>query len=277
MINTRIRKGETRMQLCSLYSGSSGNSIYVGNENTHFLVDVGVSAKKLEKALAEIDLTVNDMAGIFITHEHSDHISGLGVIARRYGIPMYGTAKTLEAVKAYKTLGEVDYSLFQAIEPDEDFMMNDIKVRAIRTWHDATDPVCYTFKQGKRKISIATDLGNFDAYIINNLKDSDILLIEANHDINMLEVGPYPYYLKQRILGDRGHLSNERSGQLIKQLLNNHIKGILLGHLSKENNFPELAYETVYVELLQNPYTSDIQDFNIKIANRDSNSDMIVA
>ena len=130
-------------------------------------------------------------------------------------------------------------------------------------------PVCYSISDGKSKFSIATDMGNFDDYVVNKLKNSDIMVIEANHDIRMLQAGPYPYYLKQRILGNRGHLSNERSGQLIKALLNSHIKAILLGHLSKENNFEELAYETVKLELSDNEYASDVREFGLEVARRD--------
>lgn len=263
------------MRLCSLYSGSSGNCIYVGNDNTHILVDAGVSAKKVELGLNALDITGKDIDAILITHEHSDHIQGLGVMARKYGVPIYSTSKTIEAMKSYKYLGAVDDSLFNEIEPDESFLINDIEIEPNHTWHDAADPVCYCFRSGSNKISVATDLGNYDDYLLNKLKDSDILFIEANHDINMLQVGPYPYYLKQRILGNRGHLSNERAGQLIRSLLNNHIKGIALGHLSKENNYEQLAYETVKLELADNEYTNDARDFNLNVAKRDSISNII--
>jgi phosphoribosyl 1,2-cyclic phosphodiesterase len=132
------------------------------------------------------------------------------------------------------------------------------------------DPVCYTFESDGKKTAIATDLGDFDDYIINALKDSDAMLIEANHDVRMLEAGPYPYHLKRRILGKRGHLSNESSGQLIRRLLNNHIHCIMLGHLSEKNNFPELAYATVAGEIMGNEFTNDVQDFNLTVASRDT-------
>ncbi len=263
------------MDICSLYSGSSGNSIYVGTNDTHLLIDVGLSGKRIEEGLNSIDLAGKDIDGILITHEHSDHIAGLGVLSRKYGIPIYSTRKTIEAIKLYKPLGKVDEDLFNEVTPDERFMINDIEVEPNSIWHDAADPCCYIFRNNNKKISVATDLGNFDDYLIHKLEDSDVLFIEANHDIRMLEVGPYPYYLKQRILGNRGHLSNERAGQLIKRLLNDHIASIMLGHLSKENNHVDVAYETVSVELIGNMYSNDIRDFNLQVAKRDTTSTLV--
>lgn len=263
------------MRLCSLYSGSSGNCIFVGSENANLLIDVGVSTKKVVEALHSIDVKPEEIDGILITHEHSDHIGGLGVFLRKYNIPVFGTSKTLDAVSQYKSLGKVDLSLFNSIRPEESFLINDTYVKAISTWHDAVDPVCYTVTDGNKKISVATDLGDFDSHIVDSLKGADAMLIEANHDIRMLEVGPYPFHLKQRIKGKYGHLSNERGGQLVRELLNEHIKGIYLGHLSKENNYPDLAFEAVKGELLGNPYSNDCRDFNIMVANRSKCSEMI--
>ena len=263
------------MRLCSLYSGSSGNCIYVGSDNTHLLIDIGVSMKKVVAALEEIDVKPEELSGILITHEHSDHIGGLGVFLRKYGIPVYSTSKTLEAVSKYKSLGKVDLSLFQGVEPEVSFQVNDLWVKPISIWHDAVDPVCYTVSKDDKKISVATDMGDFDRHIVDALSGADAMLIEANHDIRMLEVGPYPYHLKQRILGKHGHLSNERGGQLVRELLNDHLKGIYLGHLSKENNYPELAFEAVKNELFGNPYSNDCRDFNMMVANRDGRSQLI--
>lgn len=263
------------MRLCSLYSGSSGNSIYVGSDNTHVLIDAGVSAKKIMEGLHNLSIKPEEIDAILITHEHSDHIAGLGVLLRKFGIPVYGTNKTLEAVSQYKGLGKVDFSLFHGIEPEQSFSIEDLTVKPISTWHDAVDPVCYTLSDGNKKVSVATDMGDFDDHIVESLSDSDAMLIEANHDIRMLEVGPYPYYLKQRILGKQGHLSNERGGQLVKSLLNDHIKGIYLGHLSKENNYPDLAFEAVKSEIVGNGYSDDYRDFNMTVANREQCSAII--
>ena len=257
------------MEMLSIASGSSGNCYYVGTENTHLLVDAGISGKKIENALNEIDIKGSDLDGILITHEHIDHVKGLGVMARRYGIKIYATAATINEIKDMICLGKLDEGLFHSIKPDAAFDIKDIRVEASSIWHDAADPVCYSMESSGKKISIATDMGAYDDYIVEKLKDSDVMVIEANHDIRMLEAGPYPYPLKMRILGNRGHLSNEASGKLIKSILNNHIRAILLGHLSKENNIPELAYETVKLELMENEYTNDVRDLGLEVAKRD--------
>lgn len=260
------------MELLSIASGSSGNCIYVGSGRTKLLVDAGISAKKIEAGLNTLSLTCRDIAGILITHEHIDHIKGLGVLARKYQIPMYATMRTIQYLKNTDSLGEYDMNLYQSISPDTPFAVGDIDVEANRIWHDAADPVCYHFQHGGKKISIATDLGNYNPYLMEKMEDSDILLVEANHDTRMLEVGPYPYRLKQRILSDHGHLSNEMSGEFIKKLLNGHIRGIILGHLSKENNYPELAYETVKLALKGNAWGAEAEDLHLTVASRSAPS-----
>lgn len=261
------------MRLVSLASGSSGNCIYVGSDNTHLLVDVGISGKRIIEGLNNLELSNNDVDGIVITHEHVDHIAGLGVMCRKYNIPVYLTQGTFEAVNRYDKLGNVDYDLFHIINPDENFMINDIEIKPFNISHDAAQPVGYTFFSNGKKVAVATDMGTYNDYIVNNLKNMDAILIESNHDIRMLQVGPYPYILKKRILSDSGHLSNELSGRLISEILHDDLKYIFLGHLSKENNLPELAYETVRVEisLADNKYKPE--DFNISVARRDSLSE----
>lgn len=263
------------MELCSIASGSSGNCIYAGTENTHLLVDAGISGKRIEAGLNSIELKTADMQGILITHEHIDHISGLGVLARRYGIPMYATAGTIEAVLRTKSVGKVEESLFHVIEPEVDFVIGDITVEPISISHDAADPVAYKMHQGDKSMAVITDLGKYDKNIVDKLQNLDVLLLEANHDVQMLQVGSYPYPLKQRILGERGHLSNERSGQLLGQLLHDHFKTVFLGHLSKENNYEELAYETVRLEVTmgENPYSGN--DFPMYVAKRDEVSPIV--
>ena len=200
---------------------------YVGTKKTNVLVDCGVSAKRIENSLSELDLTVPEFDGILITHEHTDHIKGLGVIARRYGLPIFATGKTIDAIFDYKNLGNASH-----------------------IWHDAADPVCYSFySEEGAKASIVTDLGDYDEYLVEKIYDSDILFVEANHDVNMLQVGRYPYYLKRRILGREGHLSNERCAELIEEVATQKTKKVYLGHLSKENNYEKLAYETVKISL----------------------------
>lgn len=257
------------MELFSIASGSSGNCILVGSDHTKLLVDAGISAKRIEEGLNLHSLTCSDISGILITHEHSDHVKSLGVLARKYQIPMYATFRTIQYLKGAGSLGKYDFNLYQSISKDTPFSIGDIRIEANSTWHDAVDPVCYHFTQGDKKISIATDLGNYTPYLLEKMSGSDLLLIEANHDIRMLEVGPYPYELKQRILSDHGHLSNELSGEFIMKLLHRGVKGIILGHLSKENNFPDLAYETVRQALKENPYDAEPEDFHLTVASRD--------
>ena len=256
------------MRLCSIASGSSGNCIYVGSEATHLLVDVGISGKRTESGLHELGLTGRDIDGILITHEHSDHISGLGVLARKYEIPIYATAGTIEAMRYDKSLGNLEEGLFREVQEDKKLTIKDLTVNPMHISHDAAQPVGYRISYGNKKVAVCTDLGVYNDYTVECLKGMDALLLEANHDVNMLQVGPYPYYLKQRILGDRGHLSNENSGRLLCRILHDNLKTVLLGHLSKENNLPELAYESVRMEinLGENPYKAG--DFDIREAKR---------
>ncbi|MGI6064180.1 MBL fold metallo-hydrolase [Blautia sp.] len=263
------------MRLCSIASGSSGNCIYVGSECAHVLVDIGISGKKMETGLNSLELTGRDIDGILITHEHSDHIKGLGVIARRYGIPIYATGGTVDAMVRSGSLGKIPEGIFHEIREDEPFLIKDLKVKPFTISHDAAQPVGYRLECGAHSVGIATDFGKYNDYIIENLQDLDALLLEANHDIRMLQVGKYPYYLKQRILGDRGHLSNENAGRLLCRLLHDNMKAIFLGHLSRENNYEELAYETVCSEVTlgDNPYKS--KDFKIQVAKRDFASEAV--
>ena len=262
------------MRLCSIASGSSGNCIYVGSDTTHLLFDVGISGKRTENGLKQLDLSPRDLDGIFITHEHADHIAGLGVLARKYGIPVYATAKTIEAIKQMKNLGNLDDSLFHSVKADEKIIVKDMTVNPMHISHDAADPVAYRISHDRKKVAIVTDLGKYDDYTVESLRGMDALLMEANHDINMLQVGPYPYYLKQRILGERGHLSNEASGQLLTRILHDKLQAVFLGHLSKENNLPELAYETVRVEINMADTPYHAEDFRLAVAKRDEVSEI---
>ncbi len=263
------------MRLCSIASGSSGNCIYVGSEATHLLVDAGVSGKRTENGLNHLGITGKELDGILITHEHADHISGLGVMARKYGVPIYATRGTIEAIRNCGTIGRIEDSLFREVYEDTKLIIKDLTVNPMKISHDAAQPVAYRIAYGSRRVGICTDLGVYNDYTVECLKGMDALLIEANHDVNMLQVGPYPYYLKQRILGDRGHLSNENSGRLLSRILHDNLQTILLGHLSKENNLPELAYEAVRMEITMgdNPYHAN--DFRLQVAGRSEMSPVI--
>lgn len=263
------------MRMVSIASGSSGNCIYIGSDDTHILVDAGISNKRIQQGLNGIGLGGNDVNGIFITHEHSDHIKGLGVLSRKFHIPVYGTRETLDEIAASKSLGEFDRDLLTPILPDMDFSLGDLKVRPFKIDHDAANPVAYRVKCGAKSVAVATDMGHFDQYIIDNLQGLDALLLESNHDVRMLESGPYPYYLKRRILGDYGHLSNENAGRLLNYVLHDKLKKIFLGHLSKENNYEDLAYETVRLEINEGSCPYGASDFSISVAGRDSMSEIV--
>ena len=263
------------MRFQSIASGSSGNCIYAGSDNTHLLMDVGISRKRTNEALHGIGLDLKEIDGIFITHEHSDHISGLPVIAKYSSMPIYATRGTIDAIRRTPKGAAIDPDRFVCVRADEPVTVGDLRVDPMRISHDAAEPVGYRIYDGEKKACVCTDLGCYTDYTLQCLQDSDVLLIESNHDINMLQVGPYPYRLKQRILGDRGHLSNASSGQLLSRILNSHLKGIFLGHLSQENNLPELAFETVRVEIMFSESGYHPEDLPIQIARRSAPSALV--
>ncbi|MCM1262574.1 MAG: MBL fold metallo-hydrolase [Butyrivibrio sp.] len=263
------------MRLCSIASGSSGNCIYAGSEATHLLIDAGISCKRIEEGVSALGIKISEVDAIFVTHEHADHINGLGVVARKYGIPIYGTEGTISEIKKVSSLGTIDESLFHIIRADEKCIVKDMTLYPMRTSHDAAESVAYRISHDKKKAGIITDLGCYNDYTVECLKDLDVLYLEANHDVNMLQVGPYPYFLKQRILGDRGHLSNETAGRLLSRLLNDHIQAVVLSHLSKENNMPELAYEAVKLEIMMSDNGYHEDDFPIYVARRSEVSEII--
>jgi phosphoribosyl 1,2-cyclic phosphodiesterase len=263
------------MRLVSIASGSSGNCIYIGSDQTHILVDAGISNKRIEQGLNEIGLKGKELSAVVITHEHSDHIKGLGVLARRSGVPIYGTKETLDEIRAMKSLGEFPKELYHEIRPDVDFMVGDLTISPFSISHDAANPVAYRVKDGRHQVAVATDIGHYDQYTIDHLQGLDAVLLEANHDVNMLMTGPYPYYLKQRILGDHGHLSNENAGRLLSYILHDNMKHILLGHLSKENNYEALAWQTVRLEIDQGDCPYKASDFPLEVAGRDEMSQII--
>ncbi len=258
------------MRFVSIASGSSGNCTYIGSENTHILVDGGVSCKRITGGLETLEIHPRDLSGIFITHEHIDHVRGLPILCKKYGLPLYGSKGTLNALRQSDSKGEIDPQLYHPIVPDHPLQIGDLKIEAFRNTHDAAEPVGYRVEQGEKKVAVVTDLGNYTPYTVGHLQKLDALLIEANHDIRMLQAGAYPYSLKRRILSDYGHLSNETCGKLLCEILHDDMKAILLGHLSQENNFEDLAYETVRCEISAGdiPYQGD--DFKITVAKRNT-------
>ena len=263
------------MELCSLASGSSGNCIYMASDRTAILIDSGLSGKRIEAGLNSIDRSTRDLQGICVTHEHSDHIQGLGVLARRLHIPIYLTRGTREALRRNRGIGEIPEELFRIVEADVWQEIGDLRILPFAISHDAAEPVGYRVESGGRSAAVATDMGIYTEDTIRHLRGLDAVLLEANHDVRMLEAGRYPYPLKMRILSEKGHLSNEASGTLLMEILHDRISHILLGHLSRENNYPALAYETVCAEVTMGDCPYRAGDLPIGVASRDEAGDLL--
>ena len=252
------------LEFCSLYSGSSGNCLFVRSNGTKILIDCGTSCKKICDGIASIDSSIEDIDAILVTHEHSDHIQSLGMVSKKFNIPVYANLETWNAIGSQKE--KIDEENVKIFKNDEDFILNDLVVHPFSTPHDAANPCGFNIHNGKRKLSIATDLGHVTDKLIENLHGSSFVLLESNYEPEMLQVSRYPFKLKQRIAGPHGHLSNETAGKVISTLMKKDLKHVMLGHLSKENNFPELAYQTVAEELMAN--NSDINSIKIDVASR---------
>ena len=256
---------------CSLYSGSSGNSLFVETPNTKLLIDAGVSSKKIETALKSIDVDPSSLDGILITHEHTDHVQGLGTFSRKFDLPVFVNSKTLDAMPKQKD--KIPEKNIKTFEVNDKFSINDLDIKSFSIPHDAANPCGFSILKGDKKISIATDIGHMTNSIIKNLEESLFVLLEANYDPEVLRCSSYPFNLKSRIAGPTGHLSNEMAGKTISYLLKSGLKNAILGHLSKESNFPELAYQTVVDELISNNY--DENSLSLLVAPRDEHSKII--
>ncbi len=231
------------LHFCPLFSGSSGNALYVACGQTRLLIDAGLSGSCIEQALLRINVAPESLTGILVTHEHSDHIAGVGVLCRRFGMPVYANERTWQAMQG--KIGKIAPPMQRLFDTDCEFYLGDVCVWPHRIPHDAADPVGFSIMGAGKKLSVATDLGHTTAELIDRVADADLLLLEANHDVGMLQAGPYPYELKRRILGSSGHLSNEDCGRALVRLHSRGVRHALLGHLSGENNFPQLAMQTV--------------------------------
>jgi len=253
------------IRFCPLVSGSSGNSIFIETDGTKILIDAGVSGKKLEGCLEKLDVSGGDIDAVFITHEHIDHIKGVGILSRRFDIPIYATEATWQAMAL--SVGDIPHKNRRLIYKGENMAMNDMLIKPFEIPHDAADPVGYSIFAGDIKMTVATDIGHITETVAEAAKDSSILLLEANHDIDMLKNGSYPYPLKERILGLYGHMANAAAGKLLSDIMTNSLKQVYLGHLSHENNTPELAFHTVRDILCHNGIYVG-QDLNLETANR---------
>ena len=238
------------IKLCSLFSGSSGNCIFISSNNTRILLDAGLSGKRIQLALKEIGEEPCNIDAIIISHEHSDHIKGAGILSRRFDIPIYANQNTWRAMES--ELGQIKSENRMEFNVDNIFNIKDIAIRAFSIPHDASDTVGFNFMAENKMITTATDIGHMNEELIKNLENSELVFLESNHDVEMLKMGSYPYYLKRRILGDYGHLCNDIAGEIAVHLVRKGTKKIVLGHLSHENNFPQLAYKTVYNCLQEN-------------------------
>jgi len=235
------------LAICSIASGSSGNCYVVMNGNTVLLVDAGISAKRIRNGLAALNLTMDNVSGILVTHEHSDHIKGLRVITKHTGASIYANESTFCGMNLDFPPEKCCCFLTGAV-----FVIGDIEVRTFSVSHDSGDPVGYSFESGGYRIAIVTDTGVVNQPLLREMQAADILVLESNHDESVLRMGKYPWFLKQRILGNRGHLSNVAAAEALADVLDDDAKCgevkarmILLAHLSKENNFPEMAVATM--------------------------------
>ena len=252
------------IKFCSLYSGSSGNSLYVETNKTKLLVDCGESAKRIVNSLSDIDVNIEDIDGILVTHEHIDHVKSLGTLSKKFNIPVYTNIETLNAMpEQMSKLKSENIHLFNF---SEDFEIGDLQIHPFAIPHDAANPCAFNILKNNTKLSIATDIGHMTPEILSNLEKSKFLLLESNYDPNILKCSPYPYHLKERIAGPYGHLSNDIAGKTISHLIESGLHTVMLGHLSKENNFPELAYKTVMEEIIYNNKSE--KDINLSVATR---------
>ncbi len=253
------------IRFCSLVSGSGGNSYAFSDGEQHFLVDAGLSGKQIESRLAQIDVDPRSLSGILISHEHMDHIKGAGILSRRYDLPVYANSGTWRAME--EKIGKVREENRRTFKTDEVFSMGGLSIKPYKTSHDAAESVGFTVSGEKEKVSIATDIGCMTPEILEEILGSDLVVLEANHDVEVLKSGSYPYALKRRILSDQGHLSNEAAGDSICYLAENNVKNFILAHLSEENNFPELALSTIQGMLQQRKKVDPVK-INMDVAFR---------
>ncbi len=210
------------LNFCSLYSGSSGNSLFVETENTKILVDAGVSSKKIETALTDINIDPSTIDGILVTHEHTDHVQGLGTFSKKFDLPVFVNQETLDAMP--KQRDKIENRNIKKFKVTDYFEIGDLKINPFSIPHDAANPCGFNISQGNKKLSIATDIGHMTNDILKNLEESLFILIESNYDPEVLKCSSYPFLLKSRIAGPTGHLSNELAGKTISHLLKSRFK-----------------------------------------------------
>ena len=248
-----------------------GNCLYVESDNTKLLIDAGVSLKKIEKGLDTIDVSPSSLDGILVTHEHSDHIQSLGNLSKKFNLPVFANSETFDAMP--KQTDKISTENINKFKIKQKFSINDIEITPFAIPHDAANPCGFNISCNDDKISIATDIGHMTNEILKQLEGSKFVLLESNYDTEVLKLSKYPFSLKQRIAGPNGHLSNEIASKVINYLLHDNLKTAMLGHLSKESNFPELAYQTVVNELINS--NSDVSKLSLSVASRNEPSKLI--
>ncbi|GLY08821.1 MBL fold metallo-hydrolase [Pseudobacillus badius] len=226
-----------------LASGSTGNAFYVETQDQAFLVDAGLSGKQMEALFAEIDREIKNLTGILVTHEHSDHIKGLGVLARKYKLPIYANEKTWQAMD--KLTGNIDVEQKFTFDMETVQSFGNLDIESFGVSHDAAEPMFYVFHHEGKKLALITDTGYVSDRMKGIIKDADAYVFESNHDVQMLRVGRYPWNIKRRILGDFGHVSNEDAALAMSDVIGDRTKRIYLAHLSQDNNMKDLAKMSV--------------------------------
>ncbi|MBC1524993.1 MBL fold metallo-hydrolase [Listeria booriae] len=240
-IKTASQTDELRFSI--LASGSSGNATLIETANQTILVDCGLSGKKIENLFGEVGRSMTDVDAILVTHEHVDHIKGLGVLARRYEVPIYANAKTWAAMEP--SIGEINSAQKFQFDMETVKSFGSLQVESFGVSHDAAEPMFYIFHNGKKKFVMITDTGYVSDRMKGHIANADAYLFESNHDVGMLRMGRYPWNVKRRILGDEGHVSNEDAGIAMSEVIGDATKRIYLGHLSKDNNMKDLARMSV--------------------------------
>lgn len=252
-------------RLATLFSSSSGNCTLVCNEDTNILIDAGVSATGIISALKDFDLDICEIDGILVTHEHTDHIKAVCGLSRKYNIPVYANSATMAEIIAYG--GDLHDRNICVISNGKDFGIRSMNVVPFSIPHDAVDPLGFTVNLGDSYVSVATDTGHITKSMLLHMSKSEAVVIESNHDVDMVKNGKYPYYLKRRILSDNGHLSNENAAWMATQLALWGTKKIILGHLSDHNNLPQRAYEVADKKLRENKIIPN-SDVILKVASK---------
>ncbi|MCY1601057.1 MBL fold metallo-hydrolase [Staphylococcus pettenkoferi] len=243
------------IRMSVLASGSTGNATYVESDKGSLLVDAGLTGKKMEGLFSQIDKEIKNVNGILVTHEHADHIKGLGVLARKYGLPIYANEKTWSAIEKKDSRIPMDQKFI--FNPYETKSLAGFDVESFNVSHDAIDPQFYVFHNNGKKFTILTDTGYVSDRMKGIIKGSDAFMFESNHDVDMLRMCRYPWKTKQRILSDMGHVSNEDAGLAMTDVITDNTKRIYLSHLSQDNNMKDLARMSVGQVLKEHDIDSD--------------------